>query len=464
MLSIRWRLTLFHAIAILAIAAILIAILAVVSIRGVQTSVRETARARAAEMVQRLEAGASPTDASLAELAEGSVYLLIRDGSGQVLGEIGVPSSDIDAVSPSDRESVWRDVLSGGQAVRRGLAEMFVYAAPVAASPSGARVVEAWKSYDDFGGAIIPFAALVVIGVPVALFLAIAGSYLLARSALAPVDAIVNAAREIGERDLTRRLPVHRPRDELGRLATTFNDLLARLDVAFRQREETLAEQRRFVADASHELRTPLTSIQGYARMLSRWALADPETARESVAAIEREAARMQVLVDGLLRLARGDEGLPLDRVETDLRELATAAFESVQIGADSTLRWSLDVPHTPVCADADREAITRAITILLANAVTYTPAGGQVAVTVRRIDDSAELVVADTGIGIDAAHLPHIFDRFYRVDAARGAGGAGLGLAIARQIAEAHSGDITVTSEPGKGSTFTLRLPAQRG
>ena len=461
-MSIRWRLTIFHLVVILLIAAVLIAILTVVSIRGVQTSVRETARARAVEAVQLLEQGVAPTDAALSELTEGNVYLLIRDGEGRVVAEVGIPSSDINAVSEVDREAVWQDVRAGEQSIQRSPAEMYVYAAPVASRDSGARVVEAWKSYDDFGGSIIPFATVVVIGVPVGLFLAITGSYLLARSALAPVDAIVHAAREISERDLSRRLPVQRPRDELGRLATTFNDLLARLDVAFRQREETLAQQRRFVADASHELRTPLTSIQGYARMLSRWALADPETARESVAAIEREAARMQALVDGLLHLARGDEGIPLDRIETDLRELAVVTLERVQAGTGKELSWSLDVPDRPVCASVDREALTQAIAILLDNAAKYTPAGGHVSLTVRQLGDAAEIAVSDTGIGIDAVHLPHIFDRFYRVEEARSAGGTGLGLAIARQIAVGHGGDVTVSSEPGKGSTFTLRLPAQ--
>jgi signal transduction histidine kinase len=170
----------------------------------------------------------------------------------------------------------------------------------------------------------------------------------------------------------------------------------------------------------------------------------------------------MQTLVDGLLHLARGDEGIPLDRVETDLRELAVATFERVQAGAGEDLGWSLDVPDSPVCVSGDRDALTQAIATLLDNAAKYTPAGGHVSLTVRQTGNAAEIAVSDTGIGIDAAHLPHIFDRFYRVEEARSAGGTGLGLAIARQIAAGHGGDITVSSEPGKGSTFTLRLAAQ--
>ena len=463
MLSIRWRLTLFHAAAILVIAGVFIAILVVVSIRGVMTSVRETTRARAVEAVQVLESGVAPTDPTLARLSQGDVYLLIRDSSGQVLAEIGVPSNDIEDVGAADRDAVWQSVLASNEVVQEDPAEMFVYAAPVAANPSGAVLVEAWKSFDDFGENIIPFVVVTTFGVPVGLVLAIAGSYLLARSALSPVDAIVRAARDISERDLSRRLPVQRPHDELGRLATTFNDLLGRLDVAFHQREETLHQQRRFVADASHELRTPLTSIQGYARMLGRWALVDPETARESVAAIEREAMRMQALVDGLLRLARGDEGVVLDRTATDLRELAIETLERVQAGAGQDWGWSLDVPDRPVSASVDREAMTQAIAILLDNALKYTPPGGHITITVREADGMMEVTVADTGIGIDATHLPHIFDRFYRVDEARATGGTGLGLAIARQIVRQHDGDLNVVSKPGTGSTFVLTIPTPR-
>src|SRR5690606_6864998 len=133
---------------------------------------------------------------------------------------------------------------------------------------------------------------------------------------------IVNEARRIGEHDLSQRLPVERPRDEIGQLANTFNALLARLDVAFRQREESLRQQRQFVADASHELRTPLTSIEGYARMLRQWGTKDPEATREASEAIEREAGRMRRLVIGMLDLAHGDVGVELAYGEIDLREV----------------------------------------------------------------------------------------------------------------------------------------------
>jgi two-component system OmpR family sensor kinase len=461
MLPIRWRLTIFHALVILGLAAVLLAFLVAVMIRGVTTSVEDLAEARAIEAVRLLESGPLPDDRTLAELARGAVYVVIRDGQGQVLARTADPTPNIGAFSEEERRAIWRDVLVGGQPTTRQEHEIFVYAVPVTTDRSTARVVESWKSYDKTAETFVPFVTLVPIAAPIALVLAILGSYLLARSALAPVAAITQAAREIGGRDLSRRLPVERPRDELGRLAGTFNDLLARLEVAFRQREEVLAQQRRFVADASHELRTPLTSIQGYARMLRQWALDDPATARESVAAIEREAVRMSGLVESLLRLARADEGAPLDLAEHDLGAVTLAAVEAARVTADGRVEIAYCPSPAPVIATFDRDRIRQVATILLDNAVKYTPAGGTVTVTVCRNPDNAELAVADTGLGIAEEHLPHIFERFYRVDQARSAGGTGLGLAIARQIAEQHGGAIDVVSAADCGSTFTLRLPA---
>lgn len=460
MLPIRWRLTLFHALAILFIVALLGAVITIVAIRGTGSEVEETSHAHALEAARYFEVGGSLDPGSLESIAGDDVFLVVRDGSGQVIAEAGEPAQDIDQVGREERTDIWREVLTTGEVATGASQELYVHVLRVEAPNAPARVVEAWKSYDTVGENIIPYARVAVFVLPLVLLVIILGSYLLARSALLPVNAIVRAAREIGERDLSRRLPVMRPRDELGRLATTFNDLLARLEVAFRQREETLTQQRRFVADASHELRTPLTSIQGYARMLRQWALEDPAAARESVAAIEREAARMSELVESLLRLARGDEAARLDTAAHDLRAVASAAVSAARAAADGRVGVLYQPPPAPVVATFDPDQIQQAAAILLDNAVKYTPEGGTVEVVVRNNDTTVELVVADNGAGIAAEHLPHIFDRFYRVDQARTAGGAGLGLAIARQIAEQHGGTIAVSSQVGRGSRFTLRLP----
>lgn len=289
MLSIRWRLAIFNALVIVAIGALLLGTLFVVTIRAVTSNVREMVHARTIETTQLLDSGSLPTEAQLARLGADDVYVVIRDDQGRIISEAGSPVAGMGGFDDDERDAIWREVVNTGRAVTLDEHELRVHAAPVSAQ-SPARVVEVWKSYDTTAESLIPFVPVLTVVVPLSLLLAVAGAYLLARSALAPVDAIVRTAREIGEHDLSRRLPVTRPGDELGRLTTTFNDLLADLEVAFRAREESLVRQRRFAADASHELRTPLTSIQGYARMLREWALTNPETARESVDAIEREA------------------------------------------------------------------------------------------------------------------------------------------------------------------------------
>ena len=321
-------------------------------------------------------------------------------------------------------------------------------------------MVEAWKSYDETAASFFPAGTGITLVIPLGIVLAVGGAFLLVRSALAPVDAIVRAAGAMGERDLSRRLPVGRQRDELHRLATTFNDLLARLEGAFKARDATLAQQRRFVADASHELRTPLASIQGYARMLERWALDDRAVARESVAAIAREAARMTALVEGLLHLAHGDEGIAPERGRHDLGEVVSAAVEAARVGMVGGARLHYDPPAAPLLASFDREQIHQIAAILLDNALKHTPHGTTVTVTVGTTGSSVALAVADTGPGIPGEHLPHLFERFYRVDPARGTGGTGLGLAIARQVAEQHGGTLSVVSAVGCGSTFTLEWP----
>jgi two-component system, OmpR family, sensor kinase len=265
----------------------------------------------------------------------------------------------------------------------------------------------------------------------------------------------------MGEEDLAKRLPVANPKDEIGRLAITINALLARLEAAFSRREEALSRQRRFAADASHELRTPLTSISGHARMLDEWVLEkDIGTARRSVRMIRGEAERMRGLVESLLTLTRGDEGAPLDVGRHDLATVAKEAVDAASNNADGKLSVELVPPDEEVAATFDRGRILQVAAILLDNAVKYTPKGGIVTVKTSGRDGRVELAVSDTGVGISEDELPLIFERFYRADAARSEEGAGLGLSIARQIAEAHGGAIEVTSKLGAGSEFVLVLP----
>ena len=460
-LSIRWRLTIFHTIVILIVALLILGVLLIVTIRAVQTGVEETVERRATQVTRLLETETQPDDPALAAFVDDGFLLLVRDEDGTVLNEVNGNPARYDMLSEEQRGVLWREVVSTGEISTEQVRELYGYGVPVDTNLSSAHVVEVWRSYDEAANDIVPFLEIVTFAIPGVVLLAIGGSWLMAKSSMAPVNDIVRKARRIGEHDLSERLPVARPRDELGQLAAAFNDLLARLDVAFRQREESLQQQRQFVADASHELRTPLTSIEGYARMLRQWGVNDPEATREGAQAIEREAVRMRHLVESLLNLAHGDVDIALDRTPHDLREIANDAVDSARMMAGGRVGIHARLPDEPVVASVDHERMYQVLGILLDNAVKYTPEGGSVTVSVGQAKDVVKLVVEDNGSGIDRQHLARIFERFYRVDAARSAGGSGLGLAIAKQIVDQHGGEITVESELGASSTFTVTLPA---
>ena len=459
-MSIRWRLTLFNALAIGTI-LILLGVFLFTSLSSILPSgVENTVQGRALEAAHTIGAGKKLSPKQVDRLTLNGVYVIVRDGQGRVLAR----TVNIVPRDNGRNDTAWRRALvsgnpAGGEANLSPEPPDYVYAVPVK-PPGGARVVEAGKSYESAREALNVFGVSLAVGIVVALLLAVVGAYFLARTALSPVDAVVASARRITEGDLSRRLPVANRRDEIGRLTRTINSLLSRLESAFARREETLARQRSFTADASHELRTPLTSISGYAGMLDEWALEDPEAARRAVAAIQRESERMKTLVEELLVLARGDEGVPL---RPSRQSLDVLAGEAVRRARDAIGGGEISVGYEPsgklVEATFDRDRIRQVADIFLDNAAKYTPEGGKVRVAVREEDGWALLEVSDTGVGIPEEQLPLIFERFYRADSARAAGGAGLGLSIARQIAEAHGGTVEAESEPGKGSTFTLKL-----
>jgi len=333
---------------------------------------------------------------------------------------------------------------------------------------SSARVVEAGEPYPSFSGVLEELGKVLATVGLLGFVLLVGGAYLLTRAALSPVEAIVRAAGEMSEGDLSRRLPVANPKDEIGRLTTTINALLARLEVAFTRLEETLSRleetlsrQRRFAADASHELRTPLTSISGHARMLDEWALeGDKETAHRSVDTIRKEAGRMRGLIESLLTLTRGDEGAPMEVGRYDLAAVGKEATETAGAAAEGRVSVGFVPNEHEVRATFDRDRVMQVASILLDNAVKYTPEGGSVTVRVEEEDGGVALAVSDTGVGISEDQMPLVFERFYRADSARAEEGIGLGLSIARQSAEAHGGTIEARSKLGVGSTFVLLLP----
>jgi signal transduction histidine kinase len=460
-LPIRWRLTLFIALAIGAILLGLGVALFFLLREALLSNVEQTAKGRAEYAAKRINMEDNLEEDDIRDFTHDGVFVIVRGGKGDVLPE--TPS-----LPPGGgaEDTVWQKALASGKPVGdtvelSGDEPDYIYAVPVHPPNGRARVVEAGKSYETAFENVQDIGAILAAGIGVAFLLSIGGAYLLARTALRPVEAVTATAREMWEGDLSRRLPVANPKDEIGRLTTTINALLARLEVAFTRLEETLSRQRRFAADASHELRTPLTSISGHARMLDEWALdSDKETAHRSVDTIRREAGKMRGLVESLLTLTRGDEGAPMEVGRYDLGAVAKEATETAANGRVSV--EFVPIGHE-ITAAFDWERILQVASILLDNAVKYTPDGGSVTVRVEEEDGSVVLAVSDTGVGISEEQLPLVFERFYRADAARAEEGVGLGLSIARQIAEAHGGTIEARSKLGVGSTFVLLLPRQK-
>jgi heavy metal sensor kinase len=290
---------------------------------------------------------------------------------------------------------------------------------------------------------------------PLALLFAGGGGWLLARRALRPVDRMTEATRRISAEHLSERLETTGSDDELDRLAVTLNDMLGRLDAAFRQ-------VRQFSADASHELQTPLTILKGELEVALRAPRSSDEYRRVLASALE-ESERVARLVEGLLLLSRADAGvLRMDRQPVDLAELVVEVGESARVLAEAQGVALEFKSVTPVTIDGDGAHLRRLFLNLVDNGIKYTPAGGRVTLTLQRDGAWAALYITDTGIGLAPEEQERIFQRFYRTpDAvAHGKEGSGLGLCIARSIATAHGGRISVESAPGHGSTFMVFLP----
>jgi two-component system, OmpR family, sensor kinase len=296
--------------------------------------------------------------------------------------------------------------------------------------------------------------------IPLALLLAGAGSAWLTGHALHPVSRMTRAAMEMEAHDLSRRLPVVGG-DELAELATTFNSMFDRLEAAFTQLEAVVERQQRFTADASHELRTPLTTVRANAD----WALRRPRLVaeyQESLRSILQAADRTDQLIESLLFLARSDSGnLSSTREPQSLAAILQRALATTPRDASSA-PITLDLSASPPALVGDAEQLECVFTNLFQNALRHTPADGSIRVSAWENDGNITVMVEDTGEGILAEHLPHICERFYRVDAARSrpGGGAGLGLAICQSIVQAHGGTLRIESLIGEGTRVYISLP----
>ena len=284
------------------------------------------------------------------------------------------------------------------------------------------------------------------------------------RAGLRPLEDIGRTAGAIAEGDLSRRVERAEPQTEVGRLGLSLNAMLAQIQSAFEARQASEDRLRRFVADASHELRTPLTSIRGYAEMFRRGASDRPEDLATAMRRIEEESARMSVLVDDLLLLARLDQGRPLDRQPVDLAQVAADAVDDAR-AVEPERPIALATTDTAVVL-GDELRLRQVAANLLANARQHTPPTAPVRVGVRQENGSVVLEVADGGPGLFPEDATKVFERFYRADPsrARSQGGTGLGLSIVAAVAEAHGGQARVESQPGHGARFWVELPSAPG
>ncbi|HEY2695852.1 MAG TPA: ATP-binding protein [Pseudonocardiaceae bacterium] len=410
-----------------------------------------------------------PDNRRLRQIAPGGGYLVEVTINGQTstYNGSGIPQADLPQ-TPSDPvfgKTVNAPSRSGDGSQWRLL--------PLSFPQENATVVLA-TNLDDVNTAIgdlterflwIAVAGVVLIGLV---------GYALVRGSLRPLEEVESTAEAIAAGDLSRRVPVRRPRSEVGRLANAFNVMVGRIENAFRASERSEASargseerMRQFVADASHELRTPLTSIRGYAELYRQGAVASPDEVAGVLRRIEDQAARMGLLVDDLLLLARLDHERPLDRSPVDLAVLAVdAVHDAHAVAPDRAVGLRLppaqaDEPVAiPVLGDAAR--LRQVVGNLVNNAITHTPPDTRIEVRLRTAEAEGVLEVADAGPGLPPEQAQRVFERFYRADPSRGrdSGGTGLGLAIVAALVAAHGGRVEVDTAVGVGTTFRVMLP----
>jgi heavy metal sensor kinase len=455
--SIRFRLTLWYVLLLAIILAGFSAGIYVTLRHNLYTNLDDSLQTRVADLLPLIRfEGDRPTlaesiSATSADLDE--QFARVYDSSGRLTFD----NSGGRGGEPTDGEAIQK-ALAGGT-VTRGIDvndEPFrVRIVPIEQEGRVTGALEVGRAADDVSDALRSLLLILGVAYPVTLALASLGGIFLASRALSPIDNLTRLARRISAEDLSQRLNLRLPDDEVGRLARTFDDMIARLEDAFRR-------QRQFTADASHELRTPLTAVKGQVEVaLTR--PREPDAYREVLQTVNEEVDRLIRLVGSLLTLARADVGqIPVALDAVDVPDLVAAAVEQVRPAAQQRDVELALAFGPPVTLRADEDLLLQLLLNLLDNAAKYTPSGGRVTAGWSTGGARVELWVRDTGAGIAPEHLAHIFDRFYRADQgrSRAEGGVGLGLSICRWIAEAHGGSISVESAPGQGSTFTVRLP----
>jgi heavy metal sensor kinase len=385
-------------------------------------------------------------------------FIRITRAGGTLIYASGVPKdgsfnpAEVPALAPSPEKEFSRTItLAGGKT-------LLVAALNFKSPGNPTYLVEFGTLLDPVETMLNHLFLQLALGLPLAIIIITAGGYLLVRRALQPVEQITRAAERITQHNLTERLPVAQTGDELERLSVSLNRMIARLDDAFQN-------SRRFVADASHELRTPLTILRGELESLAEDTRLGSEW-RDRAAILLEEAVRLSKIVEQLFALSRLDAGeAQTDWSRFDLAELARTTAEQMNLLAeDKNISITCDA-RQPLPVEGDRVRLKQVVVNLLDNAIKYTPGQGTIHLRVKAVNGHAVLEVEDNGVGIPREALPHVFERFYRVDPTHSgdSDGAGLGLSIVKSICTAHGAKVEAVSVPSTGSCFRVKLPLSK-
>ena len=459
--SVRGRLTLYY-VSVLAVALVIMGVLIYVLLaRSLYVRVDENLQAGVrismTSLSNDLGEGQDYQDSArstAAEQASSALMLAIYDSTGRLLAEGGRDGDLVVSLPPFDTipeaEELLQTVVESDGDDRHRLAFRRV------SLPPSEYIVAVGADLEPMDEELEFLRRSLFYAVPMALGIAAIGGWFLARKSLSPVVSMASRARRIGVTNLSERLPVANPRDELGHLAETFNELLDRL-------EASLVQQRQFMADASHELRTPVTTTRTAAAVALQQAHRAEGEYRDTLQIVEAQAARLSRVVDDLFTLARADAGnYPMRLTPMYLDEVVDDVVRSGRVMAGTR---NVSVEATVIGSAAftgDEDLIRRMLANLVDNAVRHTPAGSVVRVDLDQTDAGYAIAVKDQGPGVPADIRSHIFARFFRGDPrrSRARDGAGLGLALARWIARAHGGDVVLARSSPAGSTFVISLP----
>lgn len=459
-MPIRWRLTLWFALILLSILVLSGAVLHILLERYLSNQVDDQLRVQSARVHGTLNPQEIPDPLDyevihsklppVDEFTSPGIYIQFIDHNGNVvvkssnLGEQELPTN-LSLIEQGFAGNVAVQTVSAGDSVK----------VRIMVSPMYLReqvlLLEVAQSLNHIDTTMSRVRWALLASVLLALALAAISGGAVVRNALSPVSQLVRITRSIeASSDLSRRVGYKGPPDEIGELATTFDHMIEHLDRVFQS-------QRDFVADASHELRGPLTVIRGNLDLLRRNLSA--ENRRESVRAIQRETVRMVKIVDDLLLLAEAQSAQPAQEQKVALREIVLEELSRAKTLAGKRTITVDRLEDLVIMGDAQR--LKQLLANLVDNAIKHTSEQGTIIFSLFKDGEWARLEVADNGIGIAPEHLPHLFDRFYRIDKARSraSGGTGLGLPIVKAVAEQHGGKVSAASELGKGSTFSVWL-----